>query len=328
MNIYGFLDDLNFNELHYDGGDILYFRPDDSLISSKFKKFLKTYDFKGSVTVTIILQNPDIEKIYKDLLDYNFNLILKSWDTWFLYESINSLFNLNEIYTPNKIEKCFTSLNHRPRLQRCKFIDEMAKHQLVKNNHVSWHNNSSNYHFKYFDGKKRIIDEIDKRGELPFETFNPPKTAFNNSLWSVVCEYMYEENDNYIRSITEKTYLPIAHKRPFLSLGFKGIYKDLQKLGFVLYDELIDYSFDEIENFDLRLEKFMLEVKNISELNYQRTYDLLKPKIYKNHRNMIKIFKNRIMSINGTKVSDFNLLCMKNLLKRKNVKVNCFQHLV
>lgn len=324
MYIYGYAQDINFNKSRYKSGDILYFRPDDPLISTNFIKFLKTYNFEKGVTVVIVIHNPDMENIYKELFNYNFKLICRSWDTWFVYESLNSLINIKEPYVPTKLEKCFTSLNHRPRPQRCKFIDEMAKHGLIEDNFVTWHSEElKGYTFKYFDGKQRVLDKVEtnvRNEPLPFETFLPPKTAFSNSLWSIVCEMMYNDDDNYVRAITEKTYLPIAHKRPFISLGCKGIYKDLKKLGFVLYDEIIDYSFDDIENFDERLEQFMLQVKNINELNHKETYELLLPKINENYKNMLKLTRDRIMSVNGTKISDTDLVSMKRLLNIKRVK--------
>ena len=44
--------------------------------------------------------------------------------------------------------------------------------------------------------------------------------------------------------ITEKTWKPIVFKKPFLVWGGKGIHTKLKELGFELYEELFDYSFD------------------------------------------------------------------------------------
>jgi len=51
--------------------------------------------------------------------------------------------------------------------------------------------------------------------------------------------------------ITEKTWKPIVFKKPFLVYGGKGIHTKLKELGFELYEELFDYSFD---NSDSRLD--------------------------------------------------------------------------
>ena len=44
--------------------------------------------------------------------------------------------------------------------------------------------------------------------------------------------------------ITEKTWKPIVFKKPFLVWGGQGLHAKLKDLGFELYDELFDYSFD------------------------------------------------------------------------------------
>ena len=44
--------------------------------------------------------------------------------------------------------------------------------------------------------------------------------------------------------ITEKTWKPIVFQKPFLVWGGQGIHAKLKDLGFELYDELFDYSFD------------------------------------------------------------------------------------
>ena len=46
--------------------------------------------------------------------------------------------------------------------------------------------------------------------------------------------------------ITEKTWKPIVFKKPFLVWGGRGIHAKLKELGFELYEELFDYSFDDL----------------------------------------------------------------------------------
>jgi len=52
--------------------------------------------------------------------------------------------------------------------------------------------------------------------------------------------------------ITEKTWKPIVFQKPFLVWGGQGIHAKLKDLGFELYDELFDYSFDLIYYQDQR----------------------------------------------------------------------------
>ena len=66
-----------------------------------------------------------------------------------------------------------------------------------------------------------------------------------------------------------------VHCKPFLVIGCAGWYKIFEKLGFKLYDELFDYSFDEIESFKDRHQAIMTQIKDI--LNMDR--DMLNKKI-------------------------------------------------
>jgi hypothetical protein len=61
----------------------------------------------------------------------------------------------------------------------------------------------------------------------------------------------------------------LGHCKPFLVVGCTGWYKIFEQLGFKLYDELFDYSFDEIESFRYRHEAIMAQIKDI--LNMDRS---------------------------------------------------------
>jgi len=341
MKIIGFREASVFEEKNYLGGNILYFRPDDEYLDNNFIKFLKTYNFKDSITITIYLNNHNIVDLYKELFNLKFNLVLKSWDTYFMYQSLNFITISQTLHTPLNIKKFCTSLNSRPTVQRCKFIDELAKLSLVGNNYITWNSldYKCDYKFKYFDGKKIsieadkkiIIDTADDFLELPFPVaaLDPPKEAFNNSLWSLVCEYMNEKNSNYTQTLTEKTWLPVAHKRPFISLGAKGINRNLEDLGFALYDEVIDYSFDDIEDFDDRLVEYMKQVEYLSNLNLKDTYDLLFPKILFNYKKMREIVNAKIISIYGDVATDEELYNAKKLEKDRGFgKAPLFDYLI
>ena len=75
--------------------------------------------------------------------------------------------------------------------------------------------------------------------------------------------------------LSEKTCMACVHCKPFLVIGCAGWYKIFEKLGFKLYDELFDYSFDEIESFKDRHQAIMTQIKDI--LNMDR--DMLNKKI-------------------------------------------------
>ena len=81
---------------------------------------------------------------------------------------------------------------------------------------------------------------------------------------------------------TSESYKPLYYGKMFLTIGVSGWYKNFQKLGFKLYDELFDYSFDDIQPFDERWKHIMNQCDNILEMSIEELQDkeqFLKPKI-------------------------------------------------
>lgn len=184
-------------------------------------------------------------------------------------------------YTPKEFKHKFISLNNRSHIHRCTFIEEMAKQNLLDKGIVTWiaHlNENSDYPYQYFDGNKRtlndgFIEHLDSY-HLPIE--------YSESLFELITE-----STPHIQFITEKTIRNLLHKKPFVILGAKGIHKTLVDLGFKLYDEVIDYSFDDIDDLKLRTEMYVNNVHNILRYDPQELYDILLPKLlYNYHRAM------------------------------------------
>lgn len=87
--------------------------------------------------------------------------------------------------------------------------------------------------------------------------------AFDNKFFScmvnIVCETM--ENDTHPVNLSEKTFkafawhqIPIWHASP-------GTVNEVRKLGFDLFDDIIDHSYDNITDYDERKNKVINELK-------------------------------------------------------------------
>ena len=71
---------------------------------------------------------------------------------------------------------------------------------------------------------------------------------------------------------TEKTFKPLFHKKILFTFAGKGYYKEIENMGFKLHRDLIDYSFDDIEDDNHRLQAFYEQFKRLI------SYDLNKIK--------------------------------------------------
>ena len=91
--------------------------------------------------------------------------------------------------------------------------------------------------------------------------------------------------------LSEKTIMPLLYGKPFIALGAAGIYSYLKDAGFLLYDELFDYSFDNEANHPTRIKAI---VNNLVELSKRKSswntlYNALIPKLQHNSKLAIKL---------------------------------------
>lgn len=154
------------------------------------------------------------------------------------------------------LEKLFLSLNTQPHLHRCKFIDYIKKHDLMDSGNISWHSAKNNsYDWKYWSPR---VMTLDSDYEKNLDSYKTIPAQFDTTFMSLISESTLSAH-----FITEKTWMPVFFKKPFLIWGPHGIHKKFQSLGFKLYDTIFDYSFDSIKNEDTRLDMMMEEVKKI-----------------------------------------------------------------
>jgi hypothetical protein len=184
------------------------------------------------------------------------------------------------------IGKLFTCLNNHSRLNRCIFLDYLAKHKLIESNYVSWHDTqqgnycypNNDYKFTWWKPKNLVLEEswtdiqsVWNTPDLKTDYFIPPVTCWQDSLFSVITESQVPET-----FITEKTALAINHIRPFIVYASPNFHQSLIDLGFKLFDNVFDYSFDTEPDENIRAEQI---VKQLSYLEKQ-DYNLLKDKMH------------------------------------------------
>ena len=75
----------------------------------------------------------------------------------------------------------------------------------------------------------------------------------------------------------------------FLVWSVPNFHKSLQEIGFELYDEIFDYSFDSIENSNQRLDALLDQVEKIIDIDYQTAYNLVADKAERNYNKMMDI---------------------------------------
>lgn len=141
---------------------------------------------------------------------------------------------------------------------------------------------------------------------------NQQHLAFNSNFFScmvnIVCETM--EEDTHPVNLSEKTFkafawhqIPIWHASP-------GTVNEVRKLGFDLFDDIIDHSYDNITNYEDRKNRIIESLKTFKS-KYETLDDLkgLRQQIWNRLEN-----NNRLLSVLVEKERDIDV---KNLYKTK-----------
>jgi hypothetical protein len=223
---------------------------------------------------------------YKEKTDRFNSIELIHWPTHWVNWTIMCS-NLLDFDIPyDSFDYPFISLNNKNHLHRCVLIDELTRNNLLDKGIVTWHRfpnmHSSDhiYKFKYYDDSIRLIgdDFVTKLDAFLI----PPE--YHRSFLHVICEATLN-----VTFITEKTWLPILYKKPWIIMADPGFHQKLVGLGFELYDEIIDYSFDNDPDIGKRAYAISENVKRISEQNVDELYAIIKPKAERNYNNYMRI---------------------------------------
>lgn len=181
------------------------------------------------------------------------------------------------------------SMTHKVHWWRSKMIDHFEEYGIINpNNCVIWHNafDHNAYDYKFF--KPRVIERDKFKDESGgFNSFLLP-SDFSKTWFSAVYE-----TDIDIIAMSEKTFAPLLYMKPFIVLGSKGYHQFLKSLGFQLFEEFIDYSFDSETDTSLRIEKYCREVSKINDMNFKQIKyynELIKEKLIHNKKQVFKVF--------------------------------------
>ena len=213
-------------------------------------------------------------KIFQDIPKYD-NVIVESWPTyWF----IKTYLGLNDPFTRKRkdykidIDKItykqhFISMNRKAHAWRCEIIDLLAKYNLIEDNAISWAVGDIGHPFKYFKRRQLVLDE---EYLTTFEQYELP-----NQYYETFAQLVVESTDETTAMLlSEKTITPLLVGKPFLVATGPGHHAYLKQLGFQMYDEIFDYSFDEVQDQPTRFEMLVENFKRLSEIPVSELHKL------------------------------------------------------
>jgi hypothetical protein len=224
---------------------------------------------------------------------------------------------------PQSIDKLFCLLNGNAHRHRCLTMDLLCRDNLLDKGYISWYDfkNPENYEFKYWQPTALTLDTFSRARNL-FTVPSEYARAFVNIV---------SESNMSPYFFTEKTTKPLYYKKPFLVISKEGYHtKMLVELGFKLYDEVFDYSFDTIEDYTLRTEHLIQQIKKLENYSNEQLEDItrqIEHKLEFNRLHLLSLMNNEelwpaviLELINDEYFQNNELFTMYNYYK--NIKEN------
>lgn len=207
----------------------------------------------------------------------NFHIIY--WPTYLMSRVYENILQYPTHTINTDFKHLFLTYNNKSRHHRCVLMDELCKRELLKDNLYSWIETKSVGH-----GKERYKQH-------QFQCFNDQKTLLDNFDYSTHREFtdnimdmnclinLVSESDVDSIFTTEKTYRQLMIGQPFLTLGGRNTHNTLKEFGFLLYDEIFDYTFDTLPYYKDRIDGIIDNIQRLKNSNYKEIYNQIKDKV-------------------------------------------------
>lgn len=209
---------------------------------------------------------------------YPKNAKVHFWPTFFIHRTHLDLGANKLINNDLKIRKIFLSLNNKAHPHRCVLMDCLHRKNLFDEGYITWHEPHEG-EYRYWTPKRLTLDK-----EYLTTLRSDPINEFNTTFMSLIAE-----STILAHFITEKTFLAMFAKKPFLIAGPPGIHRYLAELGFKLYDEVFDYRFDDIEDIEDRYDILLENIERLKGKKLNKIYQKLLPKIRFNYGRLFEI---------------------------------------
>lgn len=121
----------------------------------------------------------------------------------------------------------------------------------------------------FFTAIKSVLQNSDE-GHLYFRRcFATPYTIYKNSWYSILAESF----QNHIFHPTEKTAKVLLGGRIFICFTCRHFLKNLKKIGFKTFDNIIDESYDDVDDTEMRFDLAWKQIQILSNSNHQQNYE-------------------------------------------------------
>ncbi len=290
--------------------------------------------FKNNLKIVFFYQEADnpqyIDKRIQELCNKHnyYNLAFVSGNssadqyeyTWY-WPEVENMFQRSVDFSKASLthfkrrSKHFMALCRIDKLERRIFMSNLWKNGLDKHGYFSYCQEQLNHHNDYagIDLYDEFLAEQEQLGQefIKAGTFYVDNlTSEQRNDYSVLTDDMYQDSyfnfvlESFIcidgsggQSITEKTWKPILHCQPFICLAEHHHLRHLRELGYHTFDNIIDESYDDIENTQERFEAVVALAQDLASIDLDTAHEMYK-------KCGDKLFENRVLleNVNGSRL--------------------------
>lgn len=284
-----------------------------SIISPIYDYICKLHDIPPSKVIVMngafdLITEVEKQAAYRGVDNLKIELAMDFEQTaWMYYRSLiegdDGSFNFPGTLDIDKIDRTYLNLNRRWRPHRPTFVALLNTLGILDKGYVSlgladdgkqWSDNLIQ-EFKHQNGTK-IFELLKDQGEalaslpplyldtedlvtnraLIDDTLTP---YYEKSLISIISETNYYTRHSGMESscfLSEKAWKPILFKHPFMIISTPGILSSLRQLGYKTFSDIIDESYDTMEDDDDRMLAIIEETERLTKLTKKQRKAFIK----------------------------------------------------
>ena len=276
------------------------------------------FETKNIYIVTQLDYDKDI------ILSYSPGINVLPYDRWLMQlferQVTKFIFKFDKPNEPCELKmKRFSILIRRPTIERFQFICRLIANNLLDSFNYTFvnHTPAGDQDVTYEDFKQMIPQDLEQHKSIieswivgmpysirPSASLGPGlhefddyplniNHYFNNSRINVV----FETEPTSASFLTEKTYKAILAKKPLIIVSQQHALKALRKGGYQTFGHIINESYDDIENYDDRVQAILTEItrlNNLPEEDFNNLVNSCTPMIEHNYTNLFDVAYRRI----------------------------------
>lgn len=184
---------------------------------------------------------------------------------WYMASHCNIHKTLDLPYI-NKVDKKFICMIRRPSWSRARLAYPLVK-ALQENLIISFDSrNVASQHYQNYFADIELPLTIDGVEKDQTEQHDQSDEVFWNCLFNIVVETSSQHDTNIWRSkfITEKTFKAFYMRQIPIWFAVPGLVEQVKQLGFDIFDDIVDHSYDEIQEEHDRIQFLVTQVMQLN----------------------------------------------------------------